>query len=288
MWRRSRAGYRRDGPSREIAYVPARVLMQAHGGIPDGRDLAAMRDAMGNWAVTRLASIRSSRRAVSTTPLQVDAFGTHARRCQINADREFKKHNQDAMRSCAGASSCRYTRTPEPCTRSTSSTSARVVFTARADGAAQAYPDTLVGTDSHTTMVKGLGVLRMGRGGQRGGGRDARPAGFVADAQVIGVHLSGELGMCHRHRPRLHITQMLRKKVVGKFVEFFGPGLRGCRSPTARRSRTWRGAARDLRDVPDRHRDAPLPAVHGTRRGAGCARRGLRARAGDVPRARLG
>ncbi len=167
---------------------------------------------------------------------------------------------------------------------------ARVVFTTTPeskDGVVQAYPDTLVGTDSHTTMVNGLGVLGWGVGGIEAEAAMLGQPMSMLIPQVVGMRLHGKLreGLTATDLV-LTVTEILRKKgVVGKFVEFFGPG-RGRAVAGRPRDDRQHGARvrRDLRHLPHRRRDAALPAFLGALARAGRAGRGLRARAGDVPR----
>ena len=165
------------------------------------------------------------------------------------------------------------------------------VWTPRgATGCAQAYPDTLVGTDSHTTMINGLGVLGWGVGGiEAEAAMLGQPISMLLP-QVIGFKLDGELPEGATATDLvLTVTEMLREHgVVAKFVEFFGAGLG---EPAPGRPGDDRqhvaGVRLDLRDLPDRRRDAALPRVHRPPDRADRAGRRLRARAGDVPRARL-
>ena len=151
----------------------------------------------------------------------------------------------------------------------------------------QAFPDTLVGTDSHTTMVNGLGVLGWGVGGiEAEAAMLGQPVSMLLP-QVVGFRLEGRLPEGATATDLvLTVTQMLRERgVVGKFVEFFGSGLA---NPSARRPRHHRqhGARvrRHLRDLPRRRRDPPLPRVLRPAGRPDRAGRGLRARAGHVPR----
>ena len=176
-----------------------------------------------------------------------------------------------ATRSCAGARarsttsrSCRPT--PGSSTRSTSSTSPGSSSSTTRDGAPSAYPDTLVGTDSHTTMVNGLGVLGWGVGGIEAEAAMLGQPMSMLIPQVVGFKLNGALPEGATATDLvLTVTEMLREHgVVGKFVEFYGAGLA---APAARRPRDDRQhVARvrlDLRDLPDRRRDAALPGVLG-------------------------
>ncbi len=159
---------------------------------------------------------------------------------------------------------------------------ARVVFTGEdGKGMAKAYPDTLVGTDSHTTMINGLGVLGWGVGGiEAEAAMLGQPVSMLIP-QVVGFRLHGALREGATATDLvLTVTQMLRKKgVVGKFVEFFGPGLRGAAAGRPRDHRQHGARVRrDLRHLSRRRRDAALPAALGPLRRADRARRGVRAR----------
>jgi aconitase A len=165
-----------DEPSREIAYTPARVLMQDFTGVPAVVDLAAMRDAMGDLGgdPARINPLQPAELVIDHS-VQVDAFGT-ARAFQINADREFERNMERYAFLKWGQQAFDNFSVVPPDTGIVHQVNleylARVVFTSDGDGITQAYPDTLVGTDSHTTMVNGR---------DRGRGGDARPAGLDAD-----------------------------------------------------------------------------------------------------------
>ena len=183
------------------------------------------------------------------------------------------------------SASCR--RRPGSATRSTSSTSPRSSTAASATASLQAYPDTLVGTDSHTTMVNGLGVLGWGVGGiEAEAAMLGQPISMLLP-QVVGFKLGGELPEGATATDLvLTVTEMLRERgVVSKFVEFFGPGPA---DPRPRRPGDDRqhvaGVRLDLRDLPGRRRDAALPRAHRPPDRDDRAGRRLRPRAGDVPR----
>ena len=221
---------------REIAFRPARVLMQDLTGVPAVVDLAAMRDAMKTLGgdpekINPLAEVD----LVIDHSVMVDNFGTRDSFKKNVVDR-ISSATWSAMRSCAGASrpsrisaSCR--RAPASAIRSISNISAQTVWTRKAkDGkktVEYAFPDTLVGTDSHTTMVNGLSVLGWGVGGiEAEAAMLGQPISMLIP-EVIGFTLTGKLreGVTATDLV-LTVTQMLRKKgVVGKFVEFYGPGL---------------------------------------------------------------
>ena len=191
-----------------------------------------------------------------------------------------------AARPSTTSASCR--RRPGSATRSTSSTSPRSSTAARTAARLQAYPDTLVGTDSHTTMVNGLGVLGWGVGGiEAEAAMLGQPISMLLP-QVVGFKLGGELPEGATATDLvLTVTEMLRERgVVSKFVEFYGPGLAtlGPRRPGDDRQHVA-GVRLDLRDLPDRRRDAALPRAHRPADRDDRAGRRLRARAGHVPRA---
>ena len=229
-----------DEPSREIAYMPARVLMQDFTGVPAVVDLAAMRDAMGDLGgdPARINPLQPAELVIDHS-VQVDAFGT-PKAFQINADREFERNKERYAFLRWGQQAFDDFAVVPPDTGIVHQVNleylARVVFTREADGTTQAYPDTLVGTDSHTTMVNGLGVLGWGVGGiEAEAAMLGQPVSMLMP-QVIGFKLSGELQEGATATDLvLTVTQMLRERgVVGKFVEFFGEGL--ARLPLADRA----------------------------------------------------
>ena len=230
----------RDEPSREIAYMPARVLMQDFTGVPAVVDLAAMRDAMGDLGgdPARINPLQPAELVIDHS-VQVDAFGT-PKAFQINADREFERNKERYAFLRWGQQAFDDFAVVPPDTGIVHQVNlehlARVVFVRDRGDTAQAYPDTLVGTDSHTTMVNGLGVLGWGVGGiEAEAAMLGQPVSMLMP-QVIGFKLSGELQEGATATDLvLTVTQMLRERgVVGKFVEFFGEGL--ARLPLADRA----------------------------------------------------
>ena len=219
-------------PSVEIPFQPARVLMQDFTGVPAVVDLAAMRDAMEEIggdpaAINPLVDVD----LVIDHSVQVDAFGNAARlrrqrRARVRAQpRALLVPQVGPAAPSTTSASCR--RRPGSATRSTSSTSPRSSTAASATASLQAYPDTLVGTDSHTTMVNGLGVLGWGVGGiEAEAAMLGQPISMLLP-QVVGFKLDGELPEGATATDLvLTVTEMLRERgVVSKFVEFFGPGL---------------------------------------------------------------
>jgi aconitate hydratase len=216
---------------REIAFRPARVLMQDFTGVPAIVDLAAMRDAM-------VALGGDPRRINPLVPVdlvidhsvQVDVFGS-ANAFARNVELEYARNGERYAFLRWGQSALDDFRVVPPgtgiCHQVNLEYLAQVVWSAEGPDAVVAYPDTLVGTDSHTTMVNGLGVLGWGVGGiEAEACMLGQPLSMVLP-EVVGFKLTGRLreGVTATDLV-LTVTQALRKKgVVGKFVEFFGPGL---------------------------------------------------------------
>jgi len=215
-------------PNVEIAFTPARVLMQDFTGVPCVVDLAAMRDAMkslnGDPAkINPLVPVE----LVIDHSVQVDEYGT-PRAFTDNVELEYKRNEERYVFLRWGQKAFRNFKVVPPgtgiCHQVNLEFLARGVFS---DDDRNAYPDTLVGTDSHTTMINGLGVLGWGVGGiEAEAAMLGQPVSMLIP-QVIGFKLSGKLSPGATATDLvLTVTQMLRKKgVVGKFVEFFGPGL---------------------------------------------------------------
>ncbi|HKP91931.1 MAG TPA: aconitate hydratase AcnA [Thermoleophilaceae bacterium] len=217
-----------DEPSREIAYRPARVLMQDFTGVPAVVDLAAMRDAMAEQGgdPARINPLVPAELIIDHS-IQVDEFASRFA-FQHNAELEFERNRERYAFLRWGQQAFDDFAVVPPntgiCHQVNLEYLARVVYTR--DG--QAFPDTLVGTDSHTTMVNGLGVLGWGVGGiEAEAAMLGQPISMLLP-QVVGFKLNGELPEGSTATDLvLTVTQMLRARgVVGKFVEFFGPGLR--------------------------------------------------------------
>ena len=216
---------------REIAYRPARVLMQDFTGVPAVVDLAAMREAM-----TALGGDPEKINPLSPVDLvidhsvMVDAFGGPDA-FEKNVEMEFARNGERYAFLRWGQSAFDNFRVVPPgtgiCHQVNLEYLAQVVWTKQTNGATVAYPDTLVGTDSHTTMVNGLSVLGWGVGGiEAEAAMLGQPVSMVIP-EVIGMRLTGTLKEGATATDLvLTVTQMLRAKgVVGKFVEFYGPGL---------------------------------------------------------------
>jgi aconitate hydratase len=220
----------RSEPKVEIAFTPARTLLQDFTGVPCVVDLAAMRDAMAALGgdpnkINPLAPVE----LVIDHSVQVDAYGSAAA-LMINRDLEFERNQERYEFLKWGQQALQRFKVVPPNTGIVHQVNleylARVVM---ADGQNVAYPDTLVGTDSHTTMVNGLGVLGWGVGGiEAEAAMLGQPVSMLIP-QVVGFRLTGKLPEGATATDLvLTVTEMLRKKgVVGKFVEFFGPGLIG-------------------------------------------------------------
>jgi aconitate hydratase len=218
-------------PSVEIPFQPARVLMQDFTGVPAVVDLAAMRDAMDEIggspaAINPLVDVD----LVIDHSVQVDAFGNE-RAFAVNAERDFDRNRERYSFLKWGQQSFDNFRVVPPATGICHQVNleylAQVVYSRENDGVLQAYPDTLVGTDSHTTMVNGLGVLGWGVGGiEAEAAMLGQPISMLLP-QVVGFKLGGELPEGATATDLvLTVTEMLRERgVVSKFVEFFGPGL---------------------------------------------------------------
>jgi aconitate hydratase len=216
---------------REIAYRPARVLMQDFTGVPAVVDLAAMRDAVdGLDGDPRLINPLSPVDLVIDHSVMVDHSGDEAAFAK-NVELEFERNGERYEFLRWGQGAFNNFRVVPPgtgiCHQVNLEYLAQTVWTDTEDGKTIAYPDTLVGTDSHTTMVNGLGVLGWGVGGiEAEAAMLGQPISMVVP-EVIGFRLDGELkeGMTATDLV-LTVTQMLRAKgVVGKFVEFYGDGL---------------------------------------------------------------
>jgi aconitate hydratase len=216
---------------REISFMPARVLLQDFTGVPAVVDLAAMRDALkAVGADPRRANPLLPADLVIDHSVQVDRFGTPDA-FQINAQLEFERNRERYALLRWAQNAFQNFRVVPPETGIVHQVNleylASVVFRSERNGETQAYPDTLVGTDSHTTMVNGLGVVGWGVGGiEAEACMLGQPISMLLP-QVVGFRLYGRLqeGVTATDLV-LTVTQMLRSKgVVGKFVEFYGEGL---------------------------------------------------------------
>ena len=215
-------------PSKEIAFTPARVVMQDFTGVPAVVDLAAMRDAMADLGgdPAKINPLVPAELVIDHS-VQVDAFGTarrvpHQRRARVRAQ-------PGALRVPAlGPDGVRGLRRRPARHRHRAPGQPRVPRARRVrERGRRSYPDTLVGTDSHTTMINGLGVLGWGVGGIEAEAAMLGQAMSMLIPRVVGFKLGGELPEGATATDLvLTVTQMLREHgVVGKFVEFYGPGI---------------------------------------------------------------
>jgi len=213
--------------SKEISFMPARVLLQDFTGVPCVVDLAAMRDALAAMgADPHRANPLLPADLVIDHSVQVDQFGT-AGAFDFNALLEFQRNRERYMLLRWGQTAFRNFRVVPPDTGIVHQVNLEYLATVVFRAGALAYPDTVVGTDSHTTMINGLGVLGWGVGGiEAEACMLGQPVSMLLPP-VIGFKLHGKLKEgCTATDLVLTITQILRKKgVVGKFVEFYGPGL---------------------------------------------------------------
>ncbi len=218
-------------PSQEIAYRPARVLMQDFTGVPAVVDLAAMREAMKAMGgdPKRINPLQPAELVIDHS-VQVDRFAS-AEALQFNTELEYARNKERYQFLKWGQEAFDNFKVVPPETGIVHQVNiehlARVVFAQENGGVLQAYPDTLVGTDSHTTMVNGLGVLGWGVGGiEAEAAMLGQPVSMLIP-QVIGFKLTGRLPEGATATDLvLRVTERLREKgVVGKFVEFYGTGL---------------------------------------------------------------
>jgi len=224
-------------PSTEIAFRPSRVLLQDFTGVPAVVDLAAMRDQFAKMGgdPSRINPLQPADLVIDHS-VQVDSYGL-LRSFEDNVKREFERNQERYQFLKWGQSAFENMRVVPPGTGIVHQVNleylASVVFTRDANGQCIAYPDSLVGTDSHTTMINGLGVLGWGVGGiEAEAAMLGQPISMLLP-QVVGFKLTGKLPEGATATDAvLTVTQMLRKKgVVGKFVEFYGEGMENLALP---------------------------------------------------------
>jgi aconitate hydratase len=220
-------------PSHEIAFTPSRVILQDFTGVPCVVDLAAMRDAIVRLGgdAERVNPLAPAELVIDHS-VQVDEYGS-AGALAANTRIEFERNVERYAFLRWGQSAFRNFSVVPPSTGIVHQVNleylGRVIFDAEKNGALSAYPDTLVGTDSHTTMINGLGVLGWGVGGIEAEAAMLGQPVTMLIPQVIGFRLIGRLKPGATATDLvLTVTEMLRKKgVVDKFVEYFGDGLAG-------------------------------------------------------------
>ena len=218
-------------PDREIQFMPARVLLQDFTGVPAVADLAAMRRALQRLGGDpgRINPLQPADLVIDHS-VQVDRFGTTLA-LQENAELDYQRNHERYQFLRWGQGAFRNFRVVPPATGICHQVNleylSRVAMVVECDGESCIYPDTVIGTDSHTTMINGLGVVGWGVGGiEAEAALLGQPCSMLIP-QVVGFRLSGRLneGVSATDLV-LTITQMLRKRgVVGSFVEFFGPGV---------------------------------------------------------------
>src|ERR1043166_3133273 len=217
---------------KEISFMPARVLLQDFTGVPCVVDLAAMRDAMVDLGGNpdRINPLQPVELVIDHS-VQVDYFGRPVA-FSLNAELEFQRNRERYAFLRWGQRAFRNFDVVPPDTGIVHQVNiehlARVIFSENVGGNVVAYPDTVFGTDSHTTMVNGLGVVGWGVGGIEAEAAMLGQPSSMLIPQVLGVRLSGALPKGATATDLvLTITELLRKQgVVGKFVEFFGEGLK--------------------------------------------------------------
>ena len=217
---------------KEISFMPARVLLQDFTGVPCVVDLAAMRDAMVDLGGNpdRINPLQPVELVIDHS-VQVDYFG-RADAFSLNAELEFSRNRERYAFLRWGQRAFRNFKVVPPDTGIVHQVNiehlARVIFSEQVNGHTVAYPDTVFGTDSHTTMVNGLGVVGWGVGGIEAEAAMLGQPSSMLIPQVLGVRLTGALPKGATATDLvLTITELLRKQgVVGKFVEFFGEGLK--------------------------------------------------------------
>lgn len=226
------AGWDADAdPSQEIQFTPARVIMQDFTGVPCVVDLATMREAMADLGgdPSKINPLAPAEMVIDHSVI-ADVFGT-PEAFGRNVEIEYERNRERYQFLRWGQGAFDDFKVVPPGTGIVHQVNiehlARTVFTREVDGTLQAYPDTCVGTDSHTTMVNGIGVVGWGVGGiEAEAAMLGQPVSMLIP-RVVGFKLSGDLPEGSTATDLvLTITEMLRKQgVVGKFVEFYGPGV---------------------------------------------------------------
>ena len=265
-------------PSEEISFAPSRVLLQDLTGVPAVVDLAAMRNAMADLGgePSKINPLIPAELVIDHS-VQVDSFASRMAFGQ-NVELEYERNHERYLFLRWGQKAFSGFQVVPPGTGICHQVNLEYLARVVEDRDGAAFPDTLVGTDSHTTMVNGLGVLGWGVGGiEAEAAMLGQPLSMLVP-QVVGFKLSGALpdGATATDLV-LTVTEMLRKTgVVGKFVEYFGEGLdvAAARRPRDDREHVAR-VRRDVRLLPRRPGDARLPAADGTLARADRARRGV-------------
>src|ERR1700739_290362 len=228
---RALAGWTPNGVQKEIAFMPARVLLQDFTGVPAVVDLATMREAVKRMGgnPSRINPLFPAEMVIDHS-VQVDKFGD-ANAFGLNAELEFQRNVERYAFLRWGQTAFKNFKVVPPdtgiCHQVNLEYLARVVCAMPFGNRFEAYPDSVVGTDSHTTMVNALGVFGWGVGGIEAEAAMLGQPSSMLIPEVVGFRLHGRLREGATATDLvLTVTEMLRKKgVVGKFVEFYGPGL---------------------------------------------------------------
>ncbi len=222
---------KKDGAGGEIPFKPARIIMQDFTGVPAIVDLAAMRDSLSDLdGDPKLINPLIPVDLIIDHSVQVDRYGSTSA-LAFNAAREFERNRERyEFLKWASKAFANFTVVPPAtgiCHQVNLEYLARVVQTAKVNGETYAYPDTLLGTDSHTTMINGLGILGWGVGGIEAEAAMLGQPLYMQMPDVVGLKMTGRLDQGVTATDLvLAVTSVLRKHgVVGKFVEFFGEGL---------------------------------------------------------------
>ena len=275
---------------KEISFMPARVLLQDFTGVPCVVDLAAMRDG-----IAQLGGDPETRESAAAGRARHRSLGAGrslrpADSLALNAELEYQRNRERYVFLRWGQTAFRNFRVVPPETGIVHQVNieylARVVCRETSGGRTLAYPDTVFGTDSHTTMVNGLGVVGWGVGGIEAEAAMLGQPSSMLIPQVVGYSLAGQLPEgIDGDRPRADdhrsAAQARRRRQVRRVLRTRPEAPDDCGSRDARQHVS--GVRRHGRDLSDRRHDARLPALHRPRRGAGRARRGLREGAGLVP-----
>ena len=226
------AGWKADAPVyHEVPFMPARILLQDFTGVPSLVDMAGMREAAKRLQINPIKiNPHIPVELVIDHSVQVDSFGSKES-FEYNVKKEFKRNFERYTFLRWGQKNFENLSVVPPATGIIHQVNleylARVIFVKNNDGQRMAFPDTLVGLDSHTTMINGIGVVGWGVGGIEAEAVMLGSPYYLLTPQVTGFQLTGELPEGTTATDLvLTITELLRKKgVVGKFVEFFGPGV---------------------------------------------------------------
>ena len=273
----------------EIQFTPARVLMQDFTGVPCVVDLATMREAVRDLGgdPTKVNPLAPAELVIDHSVI-ADLFGREDA-FERNVELEYERNQERYQFLRWGQTAFNEFKVVPPGTGIVHQVNIEYLARTIMERNGQAYPDTVVGTDSHTTMVNGLGVLGWGVGGiEAEAAMLGQPVSMLIP-RVVGFKLSGEMPAGTTATDLvLTITEMLRKHgVVGKFVEFYGPGVSAV--PLANRATIGNMSPEygsTVRDLPDRRRDDPLPGADRPRRGSRSrsSRRTPRSRASGTTR----